>query len=251
MTFSFFRRARPVFAGMTFALTVAGVAPAATVHPAFKDAFVEGGSRSDDTDRNYGGQSSLLVKRHTADGTSSSDRKAFVTFDLNGYGPLESVELQLTLTGMQSPQSGLALQLWGVADGDDGWNETTINADAAPGATTDYHAVDPGVILGELALPDVFSGDVALTFGTSALLSFLNDQRGADGLATIALFVNLTGAYEVSLASRENVLADGPALLINAGTVPLPAAGLLALGGFGVLGVVGRRRRRAAAPCRG
>ncbi|MCQ8184510.1 CBM96 family carbohydrate-binding protein [Parvularcula maris] len=210
------------------AVAALGAANAAVVIGADADTFVRNGS---DSDENYGSLQNLLVKRQ---GAPNFEREAFVRFDLSNFsGSFIGAVLGLTQTNDNDQQ----IRVFGLNDGRDGWDESTVTWDSSGALRDRSLATD----LGTIDLTQGGTGD-ALTLSGTALETFLANNIGMDGLVTF-LLVSTRGSdtQPAIVRARENILGGGPTLALD-GTVPVPAAALLFAP---VAGIAALRRRRA------
>ncbi|NRA30267.1 MAG: DNRLRE domain-containing protein [Parvularculaceae bacterium] len=195
------------------------------------DTFVRGGSFADD---NYGSQRSILSK---SQGGDKYRRYGLVRFDLSSFNAkLSTVSLDL----IQSRDGVQQVEVFGLLDGRDGWDEmsVTYNSASSDGLLNQANAVS----LGFIDFTADGAGSVQSLAG-SALSSFLSNQVGGDGLATFLFVSTETRAHNVALFSSREGLGGGASLNADA-AVPVPAAALLfvpiAGGAF-----LQRRRKRA------
>ena len=205
-------------AASLFALGAAGAAQSAVI-AADADTFVRGGGQSG---TNYGTRDFLRAERDESVEPQRRFRASVVRFDLAALaspGAIADAVLQLT----QIRDGAQAVEVFGVADGLDGWGETTLTYDSATAAgLLDTQNLTS---LGTLALAAGGAGDV-LSLSGGALDAFLN-AAGGDGLVSFVIFSaqpgNSTGAR---FASRESTQFAGPSLVVT-DAIPFPPAGAL------------------------
>lgn len=124
--------------------------------------------------------------------------KYYVKLDLSGK-PKYWEEVQFNLVFWGAPASApnfgnccddasapVTLQLYGIPDGQDQWDEGSITWTNAPGNQTDGNSVT-GIYLGDLVIPSGSQTGDVISVSTTALRDFVNYQRGVDGLITLVV----------------------------------------------------------------
>ena len=203
------------------AVAVAAAQASATVVVADADTYVRGGTESG---TNYGGAERLRAERSDGAQPQRRFRATFVRFDASGLagGPGSISDAILELT--QISGGSQRVEVFGLADGLDGWDEASLDYDEAVATAR----LDPGNLT-SLGLIDLAAGGVGavLSLQSFALDAFLN-AAGPDGLVTFVVLSaqpgNANGAF---FASRENPGFDGPTLQAAFTPVPVPAASFL------------------------
>ncbi|MEM8555675.1 MAG: DNRLRE domain-containing protein [Pseudomonadota bacterium] len=203
----------------------------ATTLQASDDAFLRDGSFSNSN--NNGAQ---ITVKHPRGLSPGFHRFGILKFDLNGIASLTDATLQLTLAQTQSGTSGLRLYAMDDAAGD-GWDETTVTRNNAPafGAA----GLSETTLLQTLNVGAGTAAGTVLSFSNTALVDFLNNGAGADGLVTFGLEATGSGGNTtIQIVSSEGT-GTGPQLSVV--PVPIPLSGALALSGIGAMVLVKSR----------
>jgi hypothetical protein len=235
---------KPVIMTKT-SLALATAACLAALNPAFAatviadaDSHVWKGANGN---TNYGTATTL----HAQDYLATSSLLLFIRFDLSSYTPGSFTGATLDLTSLSAAAAvGKPFSVWGLKDSQnaDGWGESTITYNNAPGltigsgvATLDVDSskadrLDDGTLL------QVASGST-VSFSDADLLSFLNADT--DGLVTLIIGApRVPGEPAFLWAAKEHATLAAPTLTFD--VVPEPSAALL--GGFSMLALLRRRR---------
>ncbi len=216
---------------VVLSLAGAGSAGAITVS-AVADTYLRGG-RSADT--SFGLDATLLIK---SQGAPNFLRRGLVRFDVSGLDQLVGASFSFTLAGTSGLDTDL--QIFGMDDslGDDR-DELGITFNDSPAFGSDEFAGT--TFLGSVSIDDGDPAGTVLTVETDALLDFVANEAGLDGLVTFGLVsTNTSDTSVLSLRAPETGAAVGqPALTPS--TVPLPAAGWVLPGDLGILAAMGRR----------
>jgi hypothetical protein len=237
---------KPVIMRKT-SLAFATAACLATLNPAFAatviadaDSHVWKGANGN---TNYGTATDL----HAQDYLATSSLLLFIRFDLSSYTPGSFTDAKLDLTSSltTAPSAvGKPFYVWGLKDSQnaDGWGESTITYNNAPGltigsgvATLDVDSskadrLDDGTLL------QVASGST-VSFSDADLLSFLNADT--DGLVTLIIGApRVPGEPAFLWAAKEHATLAAPTLTFD--VIPEPTTALAGL----LLGAGLLRRRR-------
>lgn len=215
------------------------------------DAYVRSGANAN---LNFGTEGSILIKRDS--GTPGDyQRKGYVRFsDLPPMGPGTLVDAKLEFVA-GAAGGNWRLNIFGLPDGHagEGWGETTITWNNAPGNNTTVYGGDPllggagttgAIFIGQIDMTGVVAGQKLTLWDADtagALLNFLlSDTNGR--VTFILTRMESDDAAVINLASRENTLGyDPPTLTLY--MLPEPGSMLLLCGGLAAMAA--RRRRRS------
>lgn len=119
-------------------------------------------------------------------------------------------------------------QVYGIADGQDGWTEESITWANAPGNAGGGNGV-AGTLLGNLVVPaGASSGDIVSVSG-AALRDFVNLQRGADGFVTFAVVGTSEDGVRMTLQDSDFRDYAPPFLQLTSAAAAAPAVPLKVL----------------------
>lgn len=165
--------------------------------PAVADAGIRAGANADSNFDDALGNIVPVEVDNAPTNPGDGNWKGYIAFDVSALGPVDGATLRLFTHpdfGGPSP-AGLRVDVFGLLDGNDGWDETTLTWNNAPGNIDDDFDLDSSAVYGGGPLGTFATTGEVDTFSSPALDGFLQSSVGGDGLVTLILVVESdTGA---------------------------------------------------------
>lgn len=185
---------------------------------------------------NFGNEATLSLSGNTSAGSLTAASKTYFRFDLTGIPTVKTASLRLAVQALNDLSMvgfNFFATLRFLPDGNDGWDEATINWNTAPLNNTAGTTLLGGSTVSTLSFSSANLPSAGGVIALDASVFQINNNRGADNLVTYAMYTS-TPTASIVFGSKEHPTLPPPTLEVTyASTLPSRPSFFTATAGTG------------------